>query len=100
EVWPEKKQTLFVYRNMLPDAGQWIGFRFREEGKGVCPLGVRVKIHYGDQTATRQVVTGNSHRSQHGNTVHFGLGQIDRVDSAEIHWVNGQTETLTRPVAD
>src|SRR4030095_10698516 len=46
EVWPETKQTLRVYKNTLADAGHWIGFRFREEGRGQSPVGARGTIHY------------------------------------------------------
>jgi hypothetical protein len=100
EVWPETKQTLQVYKNSLTDSGHWIGFRFREEGRGKSPMGARATIHYHGRSATRQIVTGDSHRSQHANTLHFGLGPAERVDSVEIRWLNGQTLTLSRPAVD
>src|SRR5206468_1589558 len=84
EPWPHPKQTLRVYRNTLNDGGNWIGFRFREEGLGNSPVGTRVTIRSASGTAVRQLVTGDSHHSQHANTIHFGLGALDRVDSVEI----------------
>jgi hypothetical protein len=99
EAWPEAKQTLQVYKNRLEDAGHWIGFRFREE-QGNSPVGARVTIRYQGTSQVRQIVTGDSHRSQHGNTVHFGLGATERVESAEIRWVNGSALTLSQPVVD
>jgi hypothetical protein len=100
EVWPEVKQTLRVYKNQLTDGGHWIGFRFREQGPGKSAVGVRVTIYYDGHSATRHIVTGDSHRSQHANTVHFGLGQADHVDRVEIHWINGSTVTLRQPGVD
>jgi len=100
EVWPEVKQTLQVYKNGLNDAGHWIGFHFREEGRGKSPVGARVTIHYGSRAITRQIVTGDSHRSQHANTVHFGLGAAERVESVEIRSVNGQAITMSQLAAD
>ena len=97
EVWPEVKQTLRVYRNTLEDGGNWIGFRFREGGAGPSPVGVRVTLHYNGRSAVRQIVTGDSFRSQQANTVHFGLGQAERVESAEVRWPNGQVLTLRDP---
>ncbi len=97
EAWPEAKQTLRVYSNTLNDGGHWIGFRFREEGEGKSPVGVRVALRYDGHSAARQIVTGDSYRSQHANTVHFGLGETDRVESAEIRWPNGQVVTLREP---
>jgi len=100
EVWPEVKQTLQVYKNKIEDAGHWIGFRFRERSGGTSPVGVRVTIQYNGRSAVREIVTGDSHRSQHANTVHFGLGTAERVESAEIRWINGQSLTLKEPVVD
>jgi hypothetical protein len=97
EVWPEVKQTLRVYKNALTDGGNWIGFRFREEGQGNSPVGVKVTLHRSGHGAVRQIVTGDSFRSQHANTVHFGLGQADRVESVEIRWAKGQEVILREP---
>jgi hypothetical protein len=100
EVWPEAKQNLQIFKNTLPDHGHWIGFRFREEPGKTSPVGVRVTVHYHGRSATRQIVTGDSHRSQHANTLHFGLGEADHVDRVEIQWPNRPAVTLTRTEVD
>ena len=97
EVWPEPKQTLRVFRNNLNDSGNWIGFRFREEGHGKSPIGTSVTIRYGAHSATRQIVTGDSYRSQSANTLHFGLGNVSQVDSAEIVLSNGSSTRIDQP---
>ena len=97
EVWPEAKQTLQIFKNALPDPAHWIGFRFREEPGKTSPIGVRVTVHNNGRSATRQIVTGDSHRSQHANTLHFGLGEADQVDQVDIQWPHGSAVTLTRP---
>jgi hypothetical protein len=96
EYWPEPKQTLHIYQNALTDAGNWIGFRFQEE-PGCSPVGVRVTLHAGDYNSVQQIVTGDSYRSQHSDTLHFGLGKREAVDSVEIKWINGRTVTLRNP---
>ena len=96
EVWPEVKQTLRVYKNRLEDGGNWIGFRFRE-GVGKSPVGVRVTIRCNGRSVVRQIVTGDSHRSQHANMLHFGLGEAARVESVQIRWSDGQVVTLREP---
>lgn len=93
EVWPKPKQTLQVFRNTLPDPGHWIGFRFREQGAGTSPVNVQLTIHYQGRTATREIVTGDSHRSQHSTRVHFGLGKVTTLDTAEVRWSNGTSVT-------
>ena len=98
EVWPEKQQTLRVYENRLANAGHWLGFRFREGGQS--PVGACITLRWGTRSAVRQVVTGDSLRSQHPNTLHFGLGTESRVDRAEIQWTDGRRITLDNPAAD
>jgi len=100
EVWPEPKQTLQVYKNKITDGGHWIGFRFREQARERSPVGARVTIYYSGRSAVRQIVTGDSHRSQHANTIHFGIGEADRVDRAEIRGINGPTIILRQPAVD
>jgi len=91
---------LQVYRNTLADSGHWIGFRFREQGGGKSPVGACATIHYQGRNATRTIVTGDSHQSQHANTLHFGLGTAERVDSVQIRWLNGQELRLSELAVD
>lgn len=100
EVWPERKQTLQIYRNAVRDAGHWIGFRFREQGPGKSPIGASVTIAYQGRSAVSHIVTGDSHRAQHSNTLHFGLGDADRVERAVIRWIDGSTVTLPEPAVN
>jgi hypothetical protein len=37
---------------------------------------------------------------QHPTTLHFGLGESDRVDSIEVRWVDGTTRVLHAPGVD
>jgi hypothetical protein len=97
EVWPKTRQTLRVFKNILPTEGNWIGFRFFEQGGGRSPVGVHITIRHAGGAAARQIVTGDSYRSQHANTLHFGLGKITTVDSVEIRWTGGQTIRLQQP---
>lgn len=97
ESWPKVKQTLRLFQNNLRRSGNWIGFRLKEEGGGVSPIGATITLHYDGKTVVQQIMTGDSHRSQHANTVHFGLGQSRSVESVELRWPNGKTVTLERP---
>lgn len=98
EEWPEPKQELHIFRNRLFDSGHWIGFRLREGGAGFSPVGAKVFLHLADgRRVVRYLVTGDSYRSQHASTAHFGLGAISEVASAEIRWPNGKGLTLEKP---
>jgi hypothetical protein len=100
EAWPATRQSLHVYRNVLTPTGNWIGIRFKSEHGDISPVGVEVTVHSGNQRATRTVVTGDSYRSQHSSTVHFGLGESDQVDRVEIRWPGGRTQTLSALTAN
>lgn len=100
EVWPEVRQTLRIYQNKIADAGHWIGLRFREEGSGCSPVGICVTLNWEGHSTVRRIVTGDSHRTQHSNSIHFGLGSARQVDSIKIQWINGKAIVLQNPVID
>lgn len=91
-------QKLRLFENRLKAAGNWIGFRLREEGAGFSPVGCRVTINTPAGRQVRWLVLGDSFRSQHAPVAHFGLGNLTEVDSVEIRWPNGQTRILKAPV--
>jgi hypothetical protein len=97
EAWPRVRQTVRVYHNQMEDHGNWIGFRFREQGNGISPVGAAATIYYDGKSVSRSVITGDSHRSQHANILHFGLGKSTNVDRVEIQWQNRQKKILINP---
>lgn len=97
EAWPIERQTVRLYRNVLPDAGNWIGIRLREQGPAGSPVGATVTLRQDGAVTVRQVVTGDSYRAQQAATVHFGLGAGTRVDSVQVRWMNGRTAELRNP---
>lgn len=97
EEWPERQQTLRVFKNETPNPGNWIGVKFREEGNGTSPVGAKVMLRYSGGVQVRDIITGDSYRSQNANTVHFGLGSSTHVENVEVRWLNGRTRTIQNP---
>ena len=97
EVWPEVKQTMRLFTNTLATDNNWIAFRLSEQGQGVSPVGARIVLKLPGRTAVRDIVAGDSYRSQQPNTAHFGLGAADQAESVEIRWANGRSTVLQQP---
>jgi hypothetical protein len=94
---PETKEKLRVFRNEIADQGNWIAFSFREELGHISPIGTTVNLRGAAFKKTAVIVTGDSFRSQHPMTARFGLGNADRVETAEIRWPGGAVTRLAGP---
>ena len=100
ERWPKFQTTLKVFRNELPEVGNWIGFVFHDDPGRASPIGVVVTLRYAGRAQTRTIVTGDSHRTQSANVVHFGLGGAEAVDSVAIQWPNAGATEMERPAVN
>ena len=89
---------LHVYRNVLPEAGHWVGVDLAPN-KEVSAIGAQVELVAGGKKQITRIVTGDSFSAQHSNKVHFGLGTDDSIESIRITWVNGEETVVPNPVA-
>jgi hypothetical protein len=63
-------------------------------------IGARVTIHAAGVKQFSEVRGGASYLSQNDLRLHFGLGAASKMESVEIRWPNGTTETLHNVSAD
>src|ERR1700737_2030957 len=63
-------------------------------------IGARVTIHSAGVKQFSEVRSGASYLSQNDLRLHFGLGTATKMESVEIRWPNGSTETLQNVPAD
>ena len=63
-------------------------------------IGARVTIHAAGVKQFREVQGGGSYLSQNDLRLHFGLGTTAKMDSVEIRWPSGATETVKNISAD
>lgn len=88
---------LHIYKNNgLGNGHNWIGVRL-SEGVGYSPVGAEVRIVSSDGVQLDRVVTGDSFRSQHSNTKHFGIGTRTEVEYIEVLWHGGETVRIENP---
>jgi hypothetical protein len=89
-----------VLRNRGIPGNHWVSFRLEGTKSNRLAIGARLKIVVGRMTQTEQVRSGGSYLSQSDFRVHFGLGTATKIDSVEIHWPSGVTDTLNNLQAD
>src|SRR5579864_7506522 len=63
-------------------------------------IGARVTIHAAGVKQFNEVHGGGSYLSQNDLRLHFGLGTATKMDSVEIRWPSGATDTLQNVPAD
>jgi hypothetical protein len=63
-------------------------------------IGARVTIHAAGVKQFAEVRGGASYLSQNDLRLHFGLGTAKKIESVEIRWPSGKTETLENVAAD
>jgi len=99
EVWPETRQTLKIYRNELPQPGNWIGVRLRETpGRNV--MGTEIILEHDGLQQMQPLLSGELHRSQRAAAAHFGLGTTSNVDRVIIRWPDGRERVLENPAVN
>lgn len=89
EIWPQTRQTLRIWRNETPAAGQWIGLRLRDARGAPAPPGTVAEIRTARGVARRQFILGDSYRSQHPAALHFGLGAEAGPVAVTVTWPGG-----------
>ncbi len=60
-------------------------------------VGALVTIHMGKEVMVRQVQAAGGYLSQSTRTLHFGLGERDKIDWAEIRWPSGRRQRIDGP---
>ncbi len=63
-------------------------------------IGARVTVHAAGMTQFDEVRSGGSYISQNDLRLHFGLGAAAKIDSVEVRWPTGKTETFKDVAGD
>ena len=78
----------------------WIKIRTVGTKSNRSGIGARIRCVTGKHHQIDEVRSGGSWASQNDLRVHFGLGQVAKVDRLEIRWPSGLVETLENVRAD
>ncbi len=92
-----------VLKNVTAPAGHWLELRLVGDVSRKSPrdaIGAIVYVTTGKLRQRQDVVSGASYASQNDMTLHFGLGELVRIDKLEIKWPDGTAETIDVPGVD
>jgi enediyne biosynthesis protein E4 len=89
-----------VLLNMNRDPYHRVLFKLVGTKSNRAAIGARVTIRSAGVKQFSEVRSGASYLSQNDLRLHFGLGTASKMESVEIRWPNGTTETLQNIAAD
>jgi hypothetical protein len=73
----------------------WIRLKLAGTKSNRDAIGAWIKARVGGRTLWRQVMPTRGYLSQSELPVTLGLGNLDKVDSLEIHWPSGMIQKVT-----
>ncbi len=88
-----------VLRNDGGNRRNWLRVRLVGTGKNRLALGARVRVTAGEVRLIGEVRSGSSYLSQNDLRLHFGLGELLRVDRVEVWWPGGGSPVALADVA-
>lgn len=89
----------YLYQNQFPRRN-FAEFRLIGTKSNRDAIGALMKLFCGKQVMVRQVQTSGGYLSQSSKTLHFGLGDCQHIDRAEIRWPSGTRQTIESPVVN
>jgi hypothetical protein len=86
--------------NRAKSANHWIAFRTIGTKSNRDGIGARVTLKAGGRLRVDEVRSGSSYSSNSDMRLHFGLGQIDKVDFVQVRWPSGLVEKFEKLPVD
>jgi hypothetical protein len=84
-----------LLRNDGGNRQAWVSVRLVGTRSNRDAIGARLTLTAGGTTQVREVNPFGSYQSQSSYAVHFGIGEAAAIESLEIRWPSGETETLS-----
>jgi hypothetical protein len=82
-----------LLRNVAPSPNRWLLVRLIGQKTNRAAVGSRVRLSAGPLRQVQEVLSGCGFCSQNDFRLHFGLGNAEKVDRLEVHWLGGAVET-------
>jgi hypothetical protein len=91
-------ETPSLLVNKMDYPNHWVAIKTVGTKSNRDGIGARVTAKAGGRTLVDEVRSGSSYSSSNDMRVHFGLGAISKIDSLEVRWPSGLTETFAARV--
>ncbi len=88
------KDTPTVLRNDGGNANNWLSVKLIGKHCARDAIGARVSVTTGDLTQIREVKSGSGYLSQNDIRLHFGLADVNHIDTLTVRWICGHVETF------
>ncbi len=79
-----------IYMNQ-EHTGNWLRLHPTTDGSNSVTAGLSVTLYAGGRQMERTLYTGDSYLSSSESVLHFGLGEVQSIDSIIVHWPDGTT---------
>ena len=80
--------------------GHWISIRLVGTWSNRDGYGAKVTVRSGKRFWVREMRTSQGLYSAHDPRLHFGVGNVRRIDSVEVRWPNGIVQRIENPPLD
>jgi len=87
----------FLYKNHTNEMRQhnYLRMKFEGDEKNKFAVGTAVKLYYGDNIVTQELIPSRGFQSSMDYVMTMGLGKTAQLDSVRIIWPNDKTQLLT-----
>jgi len=89
-----------LYRNAVPQRGHWLMIRAVDPAQRRDAYGSEITVHAGERHWKRWLNPGSSYLCSNDPRAHFGLGEVNKVDSIQVLWPDGTEEVFAGQDAD
>lgn len=83
-----------IFENKSSESNNYIVFKFSNKKDNKFGLGCRVDLSLKDYKQTQELTLSRGFQSSVAPSLHFGLGDAEYIDGAEITWPDGKKQIL------
>ena len=82
-----------LYINQSRNSGNWVKIILEGTVSNKSSYGASIILSANGRKFIKELSGGTSYLSSHSNTVHFGVGEIEKIDELIINWPGKKTES-------